>query len=281
MKTLTTLLIVIAFVFSGIIGFGQTKNYPFVVQKTGKGKQNIIFIPGFASSGDVWKETRAAYESGFTCYTLTMAGFAGIPAQTSPSFKNWEAAIADYIQSEKIVKPVIVGHSMGGGLALALAADYPELASKIVVVDALPCLAALMNPNFKARENNDCAPIVSQMKSMTPDQFEKMQFMTMHQMVSDTSRIREIVGWSIKSDMETFGQMYCDFLNTDLRPVLEKINCPALVLLEPSFVNYKPAIDEQYKGLKTGEFAYATKGLHFIMYDDTAWYNQQLSNFIK
>lgn len=274
-------MIAIAFGFSCTTGFGETKNYPFVVQKIGKGKQNIIFIPGFASSGDVWKETRAAYESGSTCYTLTMAGFAGVPAQVSPSFKNWEAAIADYIQSEKIVKPIIVGHSMGGGLALAIAADYPELASKIVVVDALPCLAALMNPNFKAKENNDCGPMVAQMKSITPDQFEKMQLMGMRQMVADTSRLREIVSWSVKSDMTTFAQIYCDFLNTDLRPVLERIKCPALVLLEANFINYKSGIDEQYKGLRTGHFAYATKGLHFIMYDDTAWYDQQLSNFIK
>ncbi len=281
MKKPTILLIAITLIFSCRTVFGQANKFPFDVQKTGRGKQNIIFIPGFASSGDVWKETRVAYESGFSCYTLTMAGFAGIPAQASPSFKNWEAAIAEYIQSEKIVKPIIIGHSMGGGLALAIAADYPELASKIVVVDALPCLAALMNPNFKTKENNDCAPMVAQMKSMTPDQFEKMQLMTMRQLVADTSRIRSIVGWSVKSDMETFAQMYCDFLNTDLRPVLEKIKCPALVLLEASFVNYKPAIDEQYKGLKTGQFAYATKGLHFIMYDDTAWYDQQLLNFIK
>jgi hypothetical protein len=31
---------------------------------------------------------------------------------------------------------------------LALASDYPELIEKIIV-DALPCLPALMNPTFK------------------------------------------------------------------------------------------------------------------------------------
>jgi len=32
-------------------------NYPFTVVKSGKGRQVVILIPGFASSGDVWKET--------------------------------------------------------------------------------------------------------------------------------------------------------------------------------------------------------------------------------
>jgi len=53
--------------------FAQTKTYPFEVVKSGKGKQSIIFLPGFASSGDVWNETKANFEKDFTCYTFTMA----------------------------------------------------------------------------------------------------------------------------------------------------------------------------------------------------------------
>jgi pimeloyl-ACP methyl ester carboxylesterase len=44
---------------------------------------------------------------------------------TTKSFKNWETSIASYIKENKIDKPIIIGHSMGGGLALA--SDYPEL----------------------------------------------------------------------------------------------------------------------------------------------------------
>jgi pimeloyl-ACP methyl ester carboxylesterase len=41
---------------------------------------------------------------------------------------------------------------MGGGLALAIASDYPELIDKIVVVDALPCLAALRDPSLNHKK---------------------------------------------------------------------------------------------------------------------------------
>lgn len=58
--------------------FAQTKPYPFDVLKSGKGKQAILFIPGFASSGEVWNETKAAFEKDFICYTFTMADFAGV-----------------------------------------------------------------------------------------------------------------------------------------------------------------------------------------------------------
>ncbi len=273
----------IAFLFSALClnVFGQTKQFPFEVLKTGSGNQSVIFIPGFASSGDVWNETRATFENKFTCYTLTMAGFAGRKPQPNASFENWKNGIANYIKDSNIEKPILVGHSMGGALALAIAADYPDLISKIIVVDALPCLAAMTDPTFKSKINNDCSSTVNQMTGMSNDQFYEMQKKTMPSLLADTSKLDMVVDWSVKSDRNTFGQMYCDFFNIDLREKVSQIKCPALILLESYFINLKPAIEGQYKKLKTANFQYATSGLHFIMYDDTAWYLGQLSTFLK
>jgi len=277
------IILIIAFLFSALClnVFAQTKQYPFEVLKTGKGKQSILFIPGFASSGDVWNETKATFEKDFTCYTLTMAGFAGVKPQPNASFENWKTGIANFIKENKIEKPILIGHSMGGGLALAIAADYPDLVGKIVVVDAIPCLAALSDPSFKSKENNDCSAAVTQLTSMTDAQFLDMQKKTMPRLLADASKMDLVVDWSVKSDRATFGQMFCDFSNTDLREKISQIKCPALILLESYFINLKPAIEGQYKNLKTADFQYATKGLHFIMYDDTAWYLEQLRTFLK
>jgi pimeloyl-ACP methyl ester carboxylesterase len=254
---------------------------PFDVTISGHGAKTIIFIPGFACSGDVWKETKVPFEKDFTCHTLTMAGFAGSKPMTNPTFKAWETGIVEYIKTNKIEKPIVVGHSMGGGLAMAIAADYPDLLEKIVVVDALPCLGALMNPTFKVKEKNNCAGIVSKMTGMTAEQFKEMQNTTMPQLLADTSKLDMVVGWSVKSDRKTFAEMYCDFSNTDLREKMSTVKCPTLVLLEAYFINLKPTIDAQFKGLKTANLQYATKGLHFIMYDDKEWYDKQLTDFLK
>lgn len=261
--------------------FGQVKEYSFQVIKSGTGDKSIIFIPGFASSGDVWDETKAMFENDYTCYTFTMAGFAGAPSQVNPSFEKWKKSIADYIKSNKISKPIVVGHSMGGGLALAIAADYPDLLDKIVVVDALPCLAALMNPDFKSVETLDCSKIIEQIESTTDQQFYQMQKISIQNLVADTTKYDLLVNWSLLSDKKTFSKMYCDFSNTDLRDRLKNIKCPSLVLLEPYFKNLTPIIKQQYKDLKSMRLEFATKGLHFIMYDDREWYFRQLYNFIK
>ena len=256
-------------------------NYPFEVQTSGQGKQAIVFIPGFASSGQVWGETKTYYEKKYKCYTLTMAGFAGVNPQENPSFENWEKGIATYIQDHEIEKPIIVGHSMGGGLAMALAADYPDLISKIVVVDALPCLSAMMNPTFKVKEKNDCSEMTTQIVSATKEQFYGIQKMSISRLLADTSMHETVIDWSMNSDRKTFAEMYCDFTNTDLRAKIATIKCPNLILLEAYFVNFKPAINEQFKAFKNVNLQYADKGLHFIMYDDKVFYKKQITNFIK
>ncbi|WP_278352453.1 alpha/beta fold hydrolase [Chryseobacterium gleum] len=281
MKKFTFLLIIMLFFLAVCNIFGQQTAYPFEVKKSGKGNQSLIFIPGFASSGDVWSETAAKFENNFTCYTLTMAGFAGTKPQAEASFKDWENGIAAYIRNNKIDKPVIIGHSMGGGLALAIAADYPELAGKIIIVDALPCLAAMSDPNFTSKENNDCSSTITQLTAMNDEQFRKMQAQAIPRLLADPSMQETVIGWSVKSDRKTFAKMYCDFFNTDLREKIKNIQCPSLILLESFFVNLKPTIESQYRNLKNANMQYASKGLHFIMYDDKDWYLNQLTNFLS
>lgn len=260
--------------------FASTKTYPFDVRKAGQGEKAIIFIPGFASSGDVWQETRSQYENQYTCYTLTMAGFAGIEPQNDPTFTNWENAIAAYIMENNIHKPIIIGHSMGGAMALAIASDFPDLVDKIIVIDALPCLQAVSNPRFKSTDEHDCSTIVGQLTALTDDEFYNMQKIGVSRLLLDSARQEEVLKWSIESDRKTFATMYCNFWNTDLREKIKSIKCPTLILLESYFANLKPTMEEQYKNLKNSNLQYANKGLHFIMYDDKEWYFTQLNNFI-
>ena len=281
MKKYSTLLILLAFTALSAHIVAQTTGYPFVVTKSGQGKQSLLFIPGFASSGEVWKETTAKFEKDFTCYTLTMAGFAGVASQPDPTIKKWVAGIVAYIKNNKIVQPVIIGHSMGGVMAMAIAAEYPDLPGKIIVVDALPCYSAISNTTFKPVASPDCSAMLTQFKSLSNEQFKQMQTGTMAQMVQDTSMRSRVIEWGLQSDRSTMALQFCDFLNTDLRESISHIQCPALILLENYFVNLKPTLEAQYRNLKTANMRYATKGLHFIMYDDKEWYFAQLTNFLQ
>lgn len=281
MKKLIKLVILFLGLILSFTTNAQEIKTSFEVKVSGKGKQAIVFIPGFACSGEVWNETKSEFENNFTCYTLTMPGFASAKPQQNPTFKKWETEIANFIIQNKITKPIIIGHSMGGGLALAIAADYPDLISKIVVVDALPCLFALMNPSFKSKVIPDCTEMNLKLMNTSNEDFYKMQKKSISSLLADDTKQEMVVNWSVQSDRKTFAEMYCDFGNTDLSEKIATIKCPSLILLESYFANFKSAIENQYKNLKTANLKYATKGLHFIMFDDKDWYLNELKSFLN
>jgi pimeloyl-ACP methyl ester carboxylesterase len=272
------LLMMLAITFTSAIA--QT-SYPFQVRITGKGKQSIIFIPGFSCSGEVWNETVQHFSPHYKCYVLTMPGFAGVPAEAAPDIKSWVKYIADYIKNEKIEKPVLIGHSLGGVMSQWIAAEYPSLISKIVIVDALPCLPALSDPSFSVKQSPDCSAYTESYKTMSDQQFAQMQKRSMASLVADTSKITPTAEWGIRSDRNTLGLLFCQLMNTDMRPKLPSITCPSLVMLESNFKGIHDQIEEQYKDLKGAKLVYASRGLHFIMYDDKDWYLAQLEEFLK
>lgn len=176
--------------------------------------------------------------------------------------------IAKFIKEERIEKPILMGHSMGGGLTLAIAAEFPELTGKIVIVDALPCLMALTVPDFKSAPDNDCTDLIDRITAMDEEQFVQMQRMSAATLTTDSLRFAEIVNWGLASDRKTYAKLFCDFSNTDLRECIKNIVVPSLVLLEPYFKHIDTVIKNQYKNLSVAQIRYADKGLHFVMFDD-------------
>lgn len=263
---------------SPLLSFGQAS---FSVQKIGNKGNSILFIPGLACSAEVWQDTVKEFSPNHTCYLFTMAGFAGTAPVKNPSLDNWAEAIISYVKKEKIKKPIIIGHSLGGMLAMKIAAKEPKLLQKIVIVDALPALAALSNVDFKVDPNKDCTPIIKEFVGMPKENFQQAQTSSMVYYTESKDRIPQIIQWSMDSDRETIGKMVCELSNTDLREEIQHIEVPTLVLLESVFSFSKDKIEQQYAKLPKKELRYANKGLHFVMYDDFDWYIKQLKEFIS
>jgi hypothetical protein len=60
MKKTIALFIILAFTALCINVFGQAKTYNLQVKISGNSNRDIIFIPGFAFSGNLWNETTPA-----------------------------------------------------------------------------------------------------------------------------------------------------------------------------------------------------------------------------
>lgn len=108
------------------------------VQTQGSGKDDIL-IPGLASSREIWTDLAAGLRTRHRIHLVKLAGFADTPAVSSPDGKVIAPAadaIAEYIRTRHIKAPVIIGHSLGGEIALMLGARHPDQVGRLMVVDA-------------------------------------------------------------------------------------------------------------------------------------------------
>jgi pimeloyl-ACP methyl ester carboxylesterase len=268
---------------------GLLAQAPFQVKVTGHG-QPMILIPGLSSSGEVWDTTVERYKGRYECHVLTVAGFAGVPRVPAPMLDRVRDGIAEYIQQKRLDRPVIVGHSLGGFLALSLASKYPALAGKLVIVDSYPFLAAVMDPGATpAKAKEMAAPMRDRIAGETQDEYERYvkSGVGTRTMVTSESGFERIVAWGLASDRTAVGDAMYEMFAADLRDDLARIKSPALVL--GSWIAYKEYTDRvrtqanlrgQYAKLAGVQVEVTDTARHFIMWDDPNWMFGLMDRFL-
>ena len=237
----------------------------------------MILIPGFASSGQTWDSTVARYKDRYECHVLTLAGFAGQPRIEAPFLETVRNDLAAYIRKNKMDKPVIVGHSLGGFMALWLAENNPDLVGPLVIVDSLPFLAGVMQPGATAESVKPMAEGMRKSFSGPPTpESDKQGEAAIRAMATKPADVDMILGWSKKSDRIAEGNAIYEMMTTDLRADLYKIKSPALVIgTWIAFKQYGVTRDQveknfrdQYAKLADYQFVLSDKARHFVMLDD-------------
>ena len=64
------------------------------------------------------------------------------PRAQTITYREMAQDVLDLIRSLNIEKVIVIGHSMGGKIAMALAALAPDVTEKLIVIDMAPLLTA-------------------------------------------------------------------------------------------------------------------------------------------
>jgi len=189
----------------------------------------LILVPGLASGSWAWQDTIRAFGATNPVYVLTLPGFDGRPAAPQAPIAAARAAVAHLIAQRKLDKPVIVGHSLGGTLGLALAEDQPGAIGGVVSIDGLPVM-----PGTETMAPAQRAGLGENMRSRvagTPAAFAAQQQAYMRAIgVIDMGMADELAKLSARSDPAAVGQYAAEVLGLDLRPGLKDIVAPVLVI---------------------------------------------------
>lgn len=253
---------------------------PFVSERItvaveGSGR-DVVLIPGLTSSREVWRGTVNAVP-GYRYHLVQVNGFAGTKAGANakgPVLAPVAGEIARYIKEKGLKSPAIVGHSMGGTLAMTLAAEQPALVGRVMVVDMLPEPAGLFGGN--ATSFRGFADGLRDMLMSTPQGRQMLaNFLTNYS-----------GGGARDSNPDVVAQAAHELAVTDLTGKLGKIRAPFTVVYatpgaaaEASRVsgNYRSA----YAGAKGAKLVPVPNSGHMVMADQPAQFREALREFLR
>ena len=259
----------------------------FGVEVHGEGPP-VLLIPGLSSSGDVWDGTVDVLQSRYEVHVLSLAGFAGRPAIEPPFLPRVREDMVAYIRSQRLNRPAVVGHSLGGFLAFWLAATEPSLVGPIVAVDGVPFLAGLMDASASEESVRPMAEgSLAMMASLTAEQFALQTRMSIAALVTGQADAEWLVRQGAMSDPLTVGQAMFEVMTTDLRDDVAKIESAVLLLAAggdaatpEASARLLRSYEAQVAAISDHRVVVADGARHFIMLDVPDFFHETLTGFL-
>ena len=241
----------------------------------GKGPP-LVFIPGLASGSWTWRQDAVRLSKQHSVYLVTVAGFDGRKSEPGTTLESLQQDLGKLIDEQHLERPVLIGHSMGGTLALAFAADHSDRIAGVIAVDGLPVFPGTegMTGDRSALAQNARAQIENQ----TPGQFAAYQQTYMKRVGAiDEAVASRIAENSSRSDPRAVADFAAQLLLLDLRPKLPGITVPVVEIspfYEPDFARIgvnEEAKTNYYRGLLGGiaklDVLSVSPARHFVMFD--------------
>lgn len=276
---------------------------PAPIPNGGPSKGDVVFIPGLSSPRDVWFDTVAAMDAGYRVHLVQIRGFGDAAGANANGdvLAPFLIELAGYLQSDIVAKgfgkPAIVGHSLGGLSALALAARNPELVGKVMVVDAVPFIGTI----FGFASPKDAQMVAKQMSdgmrmsydaAATPPAKPDCAATTgpaaraMGNMTNSAKGACLVPYWMEISDGRVVALALYDDIMLDMRPYLPNITAPVTLLYAQddrllSADMARQTFEPQYAGTPNFTARMIPYSMHFIMLDQPDMFIAELDRFLS
>ena len=250
----------------------------------------VVLIPGLSSPRGVWAGIAPEIARTHRVILVQVNGFGGdAPGENlKPGLLDGIVAEVDgYLKQQKLGQADVIGHSMGGLVALMLAKAHPGAVRRIMVVDAFPFIGVIFAPGATVAMVEPQARMMRDGMAAsygTPANRDAAQMMAARMALKPESQ-QKVVGWMGGADPRVSAQAMYEDMTTDLRPALAGIATP-ITLLYP----WSAALPEaQAAALYRSAYAQAphvtfvpvADSAHFIMLDQPAAFAAAVATFLR
>ncbi|MES2046532.1 MAG: alpha/beta hydrolase [Pseudomonadota bacterium] len=250
----------------------------------------VVLIPGLSSPRAVWDGVVPELAKGHRVILVQVNGFGGdAPGKNvAPGILAGLVAELDgYIVREKLGRPAIVGHSLGGLAALMFAKAHPDHVSRVMVVDSLPFIGLLFSP---AATVPMVEPQARAMREQMAAGYGKpadpafVEGTANRLALKPESRVK-VKAWMGATDARVTAQAFYEDMTTDLRPDLAGITTPITLVYPwaatgPTREMAEPLYRGAYAGTPHIDFVEVADSAHFVMLDQPAAFQAALMGFV-
>ena len=208
------------------------RSHRIAVRATGSGR-DVVLIPGLASTEDVWRGVASRLAGRRRLHLVSVRGFGDLAADANGAGAvagPVAAEVRRYIAEQGLTRPALIGHSMGGQLALRVAADPGGAVDRVMTVDASPFFPALVAPGAVVGDIEPIARVVYQAIQFLGDEALRTRGRGMGvELGGAADALFGTLGWQ-GGDRRVLAQALYEVMTTDLRPRLPAIGAPVTVV---------------------------------------------------
>lgn len=267
----------------------------FRVQRYGDHGRPLILVPGLEGGSWAWRSVITHFRGNHVIYAVTLAGFDGVPRpkDTRHLMQQANASLLELVHTHRIRNPVLVGHSMGGTLAIAFAQRHSPLISGVIAIDGLPIMPGTEQLTAAQRKAY-AAKLSKDIGSATPEQYRASILSFMQRMGTiSAAKARRYARLNARSDQVAVAEYAKEDAQSDYRKGMKNIRVPLLEIspyYAPDFANGPMAMTDAQKaeyyrrllaGAATAEVVSISPSRHFVMLDQPVKLNHAIAKFLR
>jgi pimeloyl-ACP methyl ester carboxylesterase len=267
------LTLIALFVASTAPAFGQTARavdgVPIRYEVRGKGEPALVFIHGYTSDRSAWREQVDVFAQRHLVVALDLGGHGESGANrekwTIPGLAGDVEAVIKALDLKRVV---LIGHSMGGPVALFTAARMPDRVVGVIGVDTLHDVEFTWPP--------DQAKMVATMMEADFNGTLTGAIRSMFLETTDPALVKEVTAKSLRTDRKAALGLMQGFAELDLKAALAGAKKPVRTINAAVPRGGPPTAVE--KNRKYGDYdAVLMEGVgHYPMLERPAEFNKHL-----
>lgn len=105
----------------------------------------LVILHGLFGSKQNWKSLSGAFANKLNTdvYALDLRNHGDSPHTEVHTYESMAADVGDFLRQQSLQDAILMGHSMGGKVAMSVALSDPKILGKLIVVDVAPIAGPL------------------------------------------------------------------------------------------------------------------------------------------